>query len=209
MSTVSNSRNRVSYIRKLTVTAIMSAMSLALMMIDFPVPIMPSFIKFDVSELPALITAYAFGPWYGVLVCLLKNALHMPMSSTQFVGELSNFLMGAVFVLIAGLFYKIKKNRTNALIGALVGNLAMAVACFLVNYFITYPIYMKILLPEEALLGMYQAILPSMDSIWKSILVFNVPFTFVKGLANVLIAFLIYRRISPLLKGKNYSAIQG
>lgn len=209
MSTVSNSRNRVSYIRKLTVTAIMSAMSLALMMIDFPVPIMPSFIKFDVSELPALITAYAFGPWYGVLVCLLKNALHMPMSSTQFVGELSNFLMGAVFVLIAGLFYKIKKNRTNALIGALVGNLAMAVACFLVNYFITYPIYMKILLPEEALLGMYQAILPSMDSIWKSILVFNVPFTFVKGLANVLIAFLIYRRISPLLKGKNYSANQG
>lgn len=209
MSTVSNSRNRVSYIRKLTVTAIMSAMSLALMMIDFPVPIMPSFIKFDVSELPALITAYAFGPWYGVLVCLLKNALHMPMSSTQFVGELSNFLMGAVFVLIAGLFYKIKKNRTNALIGALVGNLAMAVACFLVNYFITYPIYMKILLPEEALLGMYQAILPSMDSIRKSILVFNVPFTFVKGLANVLIAFLIYRRISPLLKGKNYSANQG
>lgn len=209
MSTVSNSRNRVSYIRKLTVTAIMSAMSLALMMIDFPVPIMPSFIKFDVSELPALITAYAFGPLYGVLVCLLKNALHMPMSSTQFVGELSNFLMGAVFVLIAGLFYKIKKNRTNALIGALVGNLAMAVACFLVNYFITYPIYMKILLPEEALLGMYQAILPSMDSIWKSILVFNVPFTFVKGLANVLITFLIYSRLSPLLKGKNYSANQG
>jgi riboflavin transporter FmnP len=133
----------------------------------------------------------------------------MPMSSTQFVGELSNFLMGAVFVLIAGLFYKIKKNRTNALIGALVGNLAMAVACFLVNYFITYPIYMKILLPEEALLGMYQAILPSMDSIWKSILVFNVPFTFVKGLANVLITFLIYSRISPLLKGKNYSVNQG
>lgn len=209
MSTGSNSRNRVSYIRKLTVTAIMSAMSLALMMIDFPVPIMPSFIKFDVSELPALITAYAFGPQYGVLVCLLKNALHMPMSSTQFVGELSNFLMGAVFVLIAGLFYKVKKNRTNALIGALVGNLAMAVSCFLVNYFITYPIYMKILLPEEALLGMYQAILPSMDSIWKSILVFNVPFTFVKGLANVLITFLIYSRLSPLLKGKNYSANQG
>lgn len=209
MSTGSNSRNRVSYIRKLTVTAIMSAMSLALMMIDFPVPIMPSFIKFDVSELPALITAYAFGPQYGVLVCLLKNALHMPMSSTQFVGELSNFLMGAVFVLIAGLFYKVKKDRTNALIGALVGNLAMAVACFLVNYFITYPIYMKILLPEEALLGMYQAILPSMDSIWKSILVFNVPFTFVKGLANVLITFLIYSRLSPLLKGKNYSANQG
>ena len=203
-----NSRNRVSNIRKLTVTAIMSALSFALMMIDFSVPIMPAFIKFDVSELPALITAYAFGPQYGVLVCLLKNAMHLPVTTTQFVGELSNFLMGAVFVFIAGLFYKIRKNRTSAFIGALIGNFAMAVACFVVNLYITYPIYMKILIPEQAILGMYQAILPSMDSIWKSILVFNVPFTFVKGLASVIITFIIYRRISPLLKGKNYNLNQ-
>ncbi len=203
-----NSRNRVSNIRKLTVTAIMSALSFALMMIDFSVPIMPAFIKFDVSELPALITAYAFGPQYGVLVCFLKNAMHLPVTTTQFVGELSNFLMGAVFVFIAGLFYRIRKNRTSAFIGALIGNFAMAVACFVVNLYITYPIYMKILIPEQAILGMYQAILPSMDSIWKSILVFNVPFTFVKGLASVIITFIIYRRISPLLKGKNYNLNQ-
>ncbi len=201
MAKAINNRNRVSMIRKITVTAIMSALSFALMMIDFPVPIMPSFIKFDVSELPALITAYAFGPQYGVLVCLLKNALHLPVSSTQFVGELSNFLMGAVFVFIAGLFYRIRKNRTFALVGALVGNFAMAIACFVVNLYITYPIYMEILIPEQAILGMYQAILPSMDSIWKSILVFNVPFTFVKGLVSVIITFLIYRKLSPILKG--------
>ena len=203
-----NSRNRISYIRKISVTAIMSALSFALMMIDFSVPIMPAFIKFDVSELPALITAYAFGPQYGVLVCFLKNAMHLPVTTTQFVGELSNFLMGAVFVFIAGLFYRIRKNRTSAFIGALIGNFAMAVACFVVNLYITYPIYMKILIPEQAILGMYQAILPSMDSIWKSILVFNVPFTFVKGLASVIITFIIYRRISPLLKGKNYNLNQ-
>ncbi|MBQ5592400.1 MAG: ECF transporter S component [Clostridia bacterium] len=196
-------RNNVKTVRKLTVTAIMSALSFALMMIEFSVPIMPAFIKFDFSELPALITAFAYGPVYGVLVCLLKNALHLPMSSTQFVGELSNFLMGAVFVFVAGLFYKIKRNRGFALIGSIVGNLAMAVACFVVNYFITYPIYMEILIPEQAILGMYQAIMPSMDSILKAILVFNVPFTFVKGLASVGITFLIYRKISPLLKGKN------
>ncbi len=196
-------RNNVKTVRKLTVTAIMSALSFGLMMIEFSVPIMPAFIKFDISELPALITSFAYGPGYGVLVCLLKNALHLPISSTQFVGELSNFLMGAVFVLFAGIFYKIKRTRGFALIGSLVGNLAMSVACFVINYFITYPIYMQILIPEEAILGMYQAILPSMDSIWKSILVFNVPFTFVKGLASVGITFLIYRKISPLLKGKN------
>ena len=189
--------------RKIAVTAIMSALSFALMMLDFPVPMLiPSFIKFDFSELPALITAFAYGPGWGVLVCLIKNVLHLPMSSTQYVGELSNFLMGAVFVFTAGLFYKIKRTRSFALIGALVGNFAMAVACFVVNYFVTYPIYMEILLPEAALMGMYQAILPSVDSIAKAILIFNVPFTFVKGLASVLITFLVYRKLSPLLKGK-------
>lgn len=189
-------------IRALTVTAIMSALSFALMMIEFSVPFMPPFIKFDVSELPALITAFAFGPQYGVLVCLLKNVLHMPLSQTQYVGELSNFLMGAVFVFVAGAFYKKKKTRNVAFLGAVAGNFAMAVACFLVNFFITYPIYMKILIPKEAILGMYQAILPAMDSIWKSILVFNVPFTFAKGLVSVIITFLIYRKLSPILKGK-------
>ncbi len=197
-----NNRNHISSIRKLTVVAIMSALSFGLMLIDFPIPIMPSFIKFDVSELPALITSFAFGPHYGILVCLLKNALHLPMTTTAAVGELSNFLLGASFVGVAGIFYTIKKNRTFAFIGAMVGNLAMAVACFLVNFFITYPLYMKILIPEEAILGMYQAILPSMDSIWKSILVFNVPFTFVKGLVSVGITFLVYRKLSPILKGK-------
>ena len=189
--------------RKIAVTAIMSALSFALMMLDFPVPMLiPSFIKFDFSELAALITAFAYGPGWGVLVCLLKNVMHLPMSSTQYVGELSNFLMGAVFVFVAGLFYKIKRTRSFALIGALVGNLAMAIACFVVNFFVTYPIYMEILLPEAALMGMYQAILPSVDSVAKAILIFNVPFTFVKGLASVLITFLVYRKISPLLKGK-------
>ncbi len=195
-------RNNKLTVRKITVTAIMSALSLALMMIEFSVPIMPAFIKFDLSELPALITSFAFGPVYGVLVCLIKNLLHLPISSTQFVGELSNFLLGAVFVFVAGLFYKMRHNRKFALIGSLVGAFAMGIACFFVNFFITYPIYMEILLPEEAILGMYKAILPSMDSIWKSILVFNVPFTFFKGLVDVGITFLIYRKISPILKGK-------
>ncbi len=189
--------------RKIAVTAIMSALSFALMMLDFPLPMLiPSFIKFDFSELPALITSFAYGPGWGVLVCLLKNVLHLPMSSTQYVGELSNFLMGAVFVFVAGMFYKIKRTRSFALIGAMVGNFAMVIACFAVNNFVTYPIYMEILLPEPALMGMYQAILPSVDSVAKAILIFNVPFTFVKGLASVLITFLVYRKLSPLLKGK-------
>ena len=150
----------------------------------------------------ALITAFAYGPWYGVLVCLIKNLIHLPFTSTMCVGELSNFILGAIFVCIAGLFYKKKRNRKSAFIGSLVGDLAMAVLGFFTNCFIVYPIYAKIMIPMEAILGMYQAILPSVDSIWKAVLIFNVPFTFVKGLISVAITFLIYHKISPVLKGK-------
>lgn len=189
-------------LRKLTVTAIMSALAAVLMFIEISVPIIPSFIKLDVSELPALITSFAFGPGCGVAVCLLKNLIHLPFSSTFCVGELSNFIHGAVFVLVAGLFYKYRHNRKSAFIGAMAGDFAMAVMCFFINFFLVYPIYMKLLLPEEAILGMYQAILPSVDSLWKAILIFNVPFTFAKGLISVGVTFAVYPRLSPLMKGK-------
>lgn len=193
---------RTNSIRKITVTAIMSAMAAVLMFIEVSIPIIPSFIKLDISELPALITSFAFGPFWGVLVCLLKNLIHLPASQTSGIGEISNFLLGAVFVAVAGLFYKYRHNRKSAFVGSLAGSLAMAVAAMFVNLFIVYPIYTKILIPEEVILGMYQAILPSVDSLWKAILIFNVPFTFAKGLISVIITFIIYHKLSPILKGK-------
>lgn len=189
-------------LRMIAVTAIMSALSAVLMFVDFSIPIMPSFIKLDVSDLPALITSFAFGPVCGVAVCLVKNLVHLFVTATFGVGELSNFILGAIFVFVAGMFYKRHHNRKYALIGAMAGDLAMAVLCFFVNLFFVYPIYIKLMLPEEAILGMYRAILPSVDSLWKAILIFNVPFTFVKGLISVAITFIVYPKLSPILKGK-------
>ena len=189
-------------LRMIAVTAIMSALSAVLMFVEFSIPIMPSFIKLDISDLPALITSFAFGPVCGVAVCLVKNLVHLFVTSTFGVGELSNFILGAIFVFVAGMFYKRHHNRKYALIGAMAGDLAMAVLCFFVNLFFVYPIYIKLMLPEEAILGMYRAILPSVDSLWKAILIFNVPFTFVKGLISVAITFIVYPKLSPILKGK-------
>ena len=80
----------------------------------------------------------------------------------------------------------------------------MAVVSFPSNLFLVYPVYYNFM-PRETILNMYQAILPQIDSIEKSLLVFNVPFTFVKGLLCVIITLLIYKRISPLIKGTKKS----
>ena len=96
------------------------------MYLEFPIPIMPSFVKLDVSELPALLAAYAYGPVSGIAVCLIKNLIKLPSTSTAAVGELFNFVMGALFVGVAGFVYKRSKTRRSALIGAGMGARVMA-----------------------------------------------------------------------------------
>lgn len=188
-------------LRYITATAVLSALSTVLMMLSFSVPFMPSFLKLDFSELPALIASFSMGPVSGVLVCLIKNLLNLPFSTTGGVGELCNFLLGTCFVLPAGLIYRFRKNRRTALLAALLGAMVMAFASLPFNYFITYPMYMKFL-PLEQIIGMYQAIFPGVNGLFQCLLIFNVPFTFLKGLLDTILTFLVYKRISPLIHGR-------
>lgn len=187
-------------VRYITVTAMLSAVAFVLMFLDFSVPFMPAFIKMDLSELPALIGSFAMGPVCGVMVCLIKNLLHLFMTSTGGVGELSNFVLGVLFVLPAGLIYKKKKTRKNAIIGALIGAVCMAAVSFPSNYFIIYPIYENFM-PREVIIAAYQAIIPSVKTLGQCLLIFNVPFTFIKAMISVVVTIFVYKKISPILKG--------
>ena len=199
-SSVSASRNRT---HKLTVTAMLSAVAFILMFIEFPIPaLIPSFVKLDISDLPELLAAFSLGPVYGVAVTFLKNLLHIVFKGTSsaYVGELCNFLLGAVFSLVAGFIYQRKKSRKSALIGAIIGAVLMAIVSVPMNYYVVYPAYVGCYgMPLEAIIGMYQAILPSADSLIKCLTIFNMPFTFCKGMLDVLLCFLIYKPLSPLL----------
>ena len=113
-------------VRKLTVTAIMGAVASVLMYLSFSTPVIPSFIKLDFSELPALIAAFSMGPVSGGAVCLIKNVVSVLSTSTAGVGELSNFLLGLFFVVPAGILYRRMNSRKGALIASLVGAAAMA-----------------------------------------------------------------------------------
>lgn len=189
-------------VRTMTVTGMLSAIAFILMFFEFSVPFMPPFIKMDFSELPALIGAFSLGPVSGAAICLVKNLLHLFTSNSGGVGELSNCLLGFCFVIPAGLLYKMKKTRKGALIGSIIGALFMAIMSLPLNYFIVYPVYAK-LMPIEAILSAYQAILPGTNTLFQALLVFNLPFTLLKGLISVAITFLIYKHISPLIHGNN------
>jgi riboflavin transporter FmnP len=188
----------------LAVIGIMGALGFVLMLLEFPLPfIIPGFIKFDFSELPALITAFAYGPLSGIAVCLIKNLLHLPFTSSAAVGEISNFLLGAIFVGVAGAIYKTKKTRKTALLSALIGAAVMSVVSVATNFFVVYPCYEIIYgMPMEAIVGAYKLLLPSADTLLKCLVIFNLPFNFVKGMIDAAICFAIYKRISPIIKIK-------
>ncbi|KAF5057596.1 ECF transporter S component [Oscillibacter ruminantium] len=205
MSQLESAANRRSLAKsrthRLTVAAMLSAVATVLMFVDFSVPFMPAFIKLDISELPALLASFSIGPWYGVAVCLVKNIINCLRTSTGGVGELCNFMLGAIFVGIAGVVYQRfhkRKSRKGAFLGALIGAAAMAVLSVPVNYYLTYPIYAKFM-PIDTIVGMYQAIRPSANGLLDCLVTFNMPFTFLKGILDVALCFLIYKPLSPLL----------
>ena len=201
MSQMTAARRRVNT-RALTVTAMFSAVPLVLMFLEFSIPVViPSFVKMDVSELPALLAAFGLGPVYGVVVCLVKNLLHLLVTTTGGAGELGNFLLGACFILPAGLIYHMHKSRKNAIIGALVGAVIMALMSIPLKYYITYPVYSNFM-PIDAILGMYQELRPSTNSLLECLMIFNAPFTLAKGLIDAALCFLIYKPLSPIIHGR-------
>ena len=123
-------------------------------------------------------------------------------STTFYVGELANFIYGVCLVLPAGIVYKYHKTRRAALLSSLLGAFLVAVVCLPINYYLVYPIYCRFM-PLEAILGMYQAILPVEGwGLIQYLIVFNVPFSLLKGVIVTLITFVLYKRISPIIKGK-------
>ncbi len=187
--------------RKLTVTALLSAVSIVLSFLGLSGPWMPAFIKLDFSDLPALLAGFAFGPWHAVAVCLMKNIYNLFFGTAGWVGALSNFLLSALFVIPAAWLYQVKKNRKGAIIGSLVGAFSMAIVGIFTNYYIVYPMYTT-MMPMETILGMYRAINPNVTDLWTALIYMNFPFTLAKGFINVAFAFLIYKSLSPVLHGK-------
>lgn len=189
-------------LRKLVGTAMLAAVAFVLQFLEFPMPLSPSFAKFDLSDLPALIGAFAYGPLWGCVIEAVKNALHLFQTQTGGIGELANFLMGAALVFPAGLIYQKHKSRKTALIGCVVGSLCMGVMAALANYFILLPMF-EIFMPIDEVIAAFAAVIPFIHTKLDVVLLNALPMNILKGLVVSLITMLLYKRLSPILKGRN------
>lgn len=183
-------------------TAMMAALSTILMMFSFKLPFLPSFLSVDFSDIPAMIAGMLAGPLSAVAVCLVKCIMNISTSMTAGVGELCSFFVSASLAGTAGLVTRMlskkKFSAKNAVFGGISGIALAGIVCIPVNLFIVFPAFataMKVDL--DKILGMFQKILPFVDSILTGILIFNLPFTLAKGIIAVIITIPLYRLLLP------------
>ena len=168
---------------KMIKISLLSALALILMYIDFPIiPLFP-WLKIDLSDVPALIGAFGFGPLAGVLIELIKNIVIVLIKGTQtgFVGETANFLVGVSLILPAALVYHKKKNKKNAIVGMVLGAVCMEVVGIVANIYFLLPAYGMQMSPAESI---------------KYITVGLLPFNGIKALIVSVLTYVLYKRIS-------------
>ena len=186
--------------RKLTKIAILGALAAVLMWIEISIPPFPAFYKFDFSEVPVLLGAFAMGPLEGLAIEAVKIIIKLLIkpTSTMFIGELANFIVGAALVVPAGLIYQKNKTKKGAVRGMIVGTICMAIAGSLFNYFVLLPMYVEIM-GLDAILGAADNM--SLVHDLKTLVIFaTLPFNIVKGAIVSLVTDLMYKHVSPLLK---------
>lgn len=185
---------------RLVKVGILAALAYVLMFVQMPIPIAPPFMKLDLADVPALIGGFAMGPWYGVLIQLIKNVLNLSKTMTGGVGELSNFIVGSTYVLVSAYIYKNKKTKKTSIIALAFGVLAMTALATLSNAFIVFPVYGKVMhMDLEAFAGMVGG--NGLVNNYFTLMVFSIaPFNIIKGTVEAVVTELIYKRISPIIK---------
>ena len=190
-------------IRKVAIVGVFSAIAFVLMIFEFPLPFAPSFYKFDFSDIPALIGGFAAGPLVAVMIEFIKVLLNLLLQGTTsaFVGEIANFVVGVAFVLPATIIYRFNKTRKSALISCLIGALCITITGTLLNAFFLLPAYAAMYGSGiDTFVEMGAAINPAISNVLTFCLFAVAPFNLLKGVVDSVITFLVYKKLSPILK---------
>ena len=183
--------------------SVLGVIAFILMLFEMPLLFLaPPFIKMDISDLPALLGAFAMGPMAGVIIQLLKNILNVVIdgTTTAGVGEFANFVVGSAFAYTAGLIYFKKKTFGRAVFGLVAGTIVMTIVISIANYYIMFPFYAKLFgWPIENLVEMGTAINKNIIDMKTMIIYAIVPFNLLKGTIATAVPILVYKKVSPIL----------
>ena len=193
--------------RRITIIAVCGAIAAVLHMLDFPLPFLaPGFYKLDFSELPVMLCGFYLGPSAAVFCEVIKIILKLlfKSTSTAFVGDFANFVVGCSLVLPATIVYHTHKSKTSALWGCVVGTLILTFVGTFFNAIYLLPKFSQLYgLPLDAIIGMGTEINPGISNISTFVMLAVAPLNLVKGVMISVLTMLLYKRVARPLFGRN------
>lgn len=191
-------------IHRMTIIAMLSAIAVILNLFDFPLWFVPSFYKIDFSELPALIGAFALGPIAGTTIEAIKILLNIIINGTTsaFIGEIANFVVGCAFVVPAAVVYYHNRTRKGAVIGMISGTVINLIVSVLMNAYVLLPVFAKLFFGAESidpLIEMGTKVNSLITDLPTFCLLAVAPFNLLKALIVSAITVVIYKPISRVI----------
>ncbi len=208
---VCKNRKPFSSTHYISYTAMFACMAGVLMLIEIPLFFAPGFYKLDLSELPVLICTFYLGPVSGVACEALKVLVKLVLkgTTTAFVGDFANFVVGCSFVLPASVIYHAKPGKKTALWGMVVGTIVLTIFGSFLNAVYMIPKFSQLFgLPIDAIVAMGSAVNGAINSVTTLVLFAVVPFNLLKGILVSFITFILYKRISPILHKNDARKLQ-
>lgn len=193
---------KVSYAVKI---AIFASLSIVLYFIKIPanlIPIFPDFLDFQFSNLPAIIGGFILGPIGGILIVLIRTVIKLPFSSTMMIGELCDFLIGAISVGTSSLIYKYIHTKRGGVISLLVSTITWIVVAIFVNAVIIIPFYMKVFhMDASQFVNMLWFVKNVNENNYMLyyILAITIPFNLLLSIVVNVVTYFVYKRVSILM----------
>lgn len=193
--------NKLLSTKNVVLMGMFGALAGVLMIFEFPLLfIAPGFYGLDFSEIPVLIGTFALGPVAGMIIEVVKILVKLMLkpTSTGFVGEFANLMIGISLILPAGLIYHFKKNKKGAIAGMVVGTVCMTIVGVILNALIMIPFYSNFM-PLENIIAAGAVINPAISNVWTFAILCVGPFNLVKATLVSLATALVYKRISKVI----------
>ena len=195
---------KVTGARRITIISICAALAAVLHILDFPLLFLaPEFYKLDFSELPVMLCGFYLGPAAAVMCEAVKILLKLLLkgTSTAFVGDFANFVVGCSLVLPALIIYHTKKSRKSALWGLIAGTVSLTVFGSAFNGIYLLPKFAEMFMPMDAILAAGSAINKSIDSVSTFVILAVAPLNLIKGISVSVLTLLLYKRVARPLFG--------
>lgn len=192
--------NKVISTKTLAKIGILSAVAYILMFISVPLPIFPSFLKLDISDIPAIFGGISMGPLAGFAIALIKNLLQIGVSFTGGVGEIANAIIAGTYVVIISYVYSKRSDVSGVIKGAILGAIGMTIMGCVANYFVVTPLYGAVFGGLDVIIAMGTALNPRIHNLFTFVIWVYAPFNLIKATVMTICVLPLYKKMDKILK---------